>query len=284
MTSGASLLDAADDLEAVLTCPTTRTSRFLHAPVPARSVELDAWRTHVAYHRRRRAEERRALVERYFAKATRLARQYLRRGEPSEDLEQVALEALLLAIERFDPSRSVPFLGYANPTIVGALKRHYRDSGWSVRVPRRAHELSSAIRDAEELLSHDLRRPPSDGEVADLLGVAESEVVDTRKAHRSRNAASFSAPTWDQEGDDGAASLAWTIAAEDRSIEMAEERVAVEAVVQRLDPQARELLGLYFEDGLTQAEIAVELGVSQMQVSRRLNQVLEQMRSHLPDG
>jgi RNA polymerase sigma-B factor len=278
------LLDAADDLEALLTCPRTKRGRYVAAPA-APSVDFDTWRLHVSYHRRRRGDDRGKLVERYHATASRLSRRYLRQGEPKDDLEQVALEALLLAIGRFDPSRSLPFLGYANPTIVGALKRYYRDAGWALRVPRWAHELSSAIRDAAELLTHDLGRAPTEGEIADLLGVEVADVIATQAAQRGRSATSLSAPPAGTDGaDDGATSLEGTIASDARDIEQAEERVTIEAVVRLLDPQARELLGLYFQDGLTQAQIAERLGVSQMQISRRLAQVLEQVRSHLPNG
>ncbi|MFL6204916.1 MAG: sigma-70 family RNA polymerase sigma factor [Acidimicrobiales bacterium] len=278
------LLDAADDLEAHLTRPTTNVARFVMTSVRAPSVDEDDWRLHVRYHRRRRKDDRRALVERYHGNACRLSRQYHRNGEPQEDLEQVALEALLLALERFEPARSLPFLGFANPTMVGALKRHFRDAGWAVRVPRRVHELSSALRDADELLTQDLGRPPSPDEVADLLGMPVAEVLATRIAQSGRTPASISPRAHDGEAAEDAPSLEATLGSDDRSIEQAEERVTIEAAVRLLDPRSRELLGLYFEDGLTQSQIAERLGVSQMQISRRLAQVLDQLRSHLPEA
>ena len=280
------LLDAADDLEALLTCPTSRSAR--RAAVgrggPSPSVDLRCWRLHVCYHRRRRSEERQALIAEYHSHTRRLSRRYFRHGEPSDDLEQVALEALLLALERFDPTRSLPFLGYANPTIVGALKRHYRDTGWAVRVPRRAHELSSAVRDAEDLLTQDLQRAPTDAEVSDLLGVPMADVMSTRAAQHARAAASLDAPAPGVDGDLGVDPPADDGDRAAGSIGRAEDRVAVESVIRMLQPRTRELLGLYFEDQLSQAEIARRMGVSQMQVSRWLSQALQQIRSHLPDG
>ena len=281
------LLDAADALEADLTCPSHRapTRVLTRIRVGPTSVDRATWLLHVRYARRRRAVDRAELVSTYRPHARRLSRRYVRHGEPMEDLEQVAMEALLLAIERFEPTRSLPFLGYANPTIAGALKRHYRDTGWSVRVPRRAHDLASALRDAEDMLVQDLGRSPTDGEVADLLGIDVGEVRATRSAQHARAASSIDAPGPDAS-DDGAARIVDVSVdgLERTGIGRVDDRIAVEQVVQTLAPETRELLALYFEDQLTQSQIAQRIGVSQMQVSRLLARALKQLRDQLsPD-
>jgi RNA polymerase sigma-B factor len=275
------LLDAADALEAHLTCPRHQLGgRVARLGAYTPSVDQDLWRLHVRYARRRRDADRAELTARYDYHVRRLSRRYFRHGEPTEDLEQVALEALLLALERFDPGRSLPFLGYANPTIVGALKRYYRDAGWAMRVPRRAHDLSSALRDAEDVLAQDLGRQPTDGEVADLLGVSLTEVRSTRAAQHARAALSVDSPRPDGEGS----TQGIEIQEVEPGIDRVDDHVSIERVMRLLDPEARELIALYFEDQLTQSEIGERLGVSQMQVSRRLARALQQVRSHLPDA
>jgi len=122
------------------------------------AVDLPLWTVHVRYARRRDKRSLDQLVERYRAHAESQARRHYRRGEPIDDLTQVAFEALLLALRRFDPERRKPFLAFAKPTIVGSLRRHFRDAGWAIRVPRRVHELATPVRDAHELLTHDLGR------------------------------------------------------------------------------------------------------------------------------
>jgi RNA polymerase sigma-B factor len=182
-----------------------------------------------------------------------------------------------MAIERFDPDRGMPFLGFANPTIIGCLKRYYRDVGWAVRVPRRVHELSRPIRDAQELLSQDLGRAPSPSEIADLLGLDEHIVRDAMVAETVRATGSLDLPS----GDDGM-SIEQALGVNDPGIERAENRQALAESMRVLPPEDRELLQLYYGEQRTQSEIADQLGVSQMQISRTIDRIVRRLRSHLP--
>jgi RNA polymerase sigma-B factor len=214
-------------------------------------------------------------VQHYEGHARSLAKRFYRQREPLEDLQQVALEALLLALQRFDPEHKKPFFGFANPTIIGSLRRHYRDIGWSVRVPRRVHDLASTMRDATELLNQDLGRPPTTDELADLMGISEAEVDQAQAAMAARSTDSLDAPLGERDPAD-------VFGGEDKNLGLAENWVAVQQVLAILPDEDRTILQLYFVDELTQTEIAERTGVSQMHVSRALSRILRQMRSHLP--
>jgi RNA polymerase sigma-B factor len=153
--------------------------------------------------------------------------------------------------------------------------------GWSVRVPRWVHDMAKPLREAEDVLSQDLGRRPTDAELADLLGCDPHEIDASRVVEQLRTPASIDRSHASSEGQDH--TLADQLGADDRALDLTEERLAAQQVLTLLDPQHRELIGLYYEDGLTQAVIAERLGVSQMQVSRLLERVLNQVRSHLPD-
>jgi RNA polymerase sigma-B factor len=275
-----SLRASCDRLEAMLTCPTEPSAHraWVGRGAARPATDLALWTSHVALHRHRRPRDRSRLVEHYHHHARRLAQRYFRHGEPVDDLEQVALEGLVLALERFDPTRGLPFLGFANPTIAGSLKHHYRDAGWAIRVPRRVHDLSQPLRSAHEQLAQDLGREPSASEVADLLGVDEEEVRVAMEAERVRCTASIDAVV----SPDGDSSLKDRMGAVDPGLSRVDDLVSLQAALRHIDDEARELIGLYFEDGLTQQEIGRRLGVSQMQVSRLLDRVLSQLRSHIP--
>lgn len=271
------LAEVSADLEARLTRPLGRPAGRFQLGRLGRATAVDpaVWRRHVRYRQRRNLEDRTALVEHYAPHARRVAHRYYRSGEPREDLEQVALEGLVLALERFDPGRSIPFLGFATPTITGTIKRFYRDAGWGMRVPRRVHDLAGPIREAEEALAQDLGRRPAAQEVADWLALEVREVEAVRAAQRVRSASSFDVATG-EPGNDG------VLGAPDEDLGRVEDRAVVQAALLHLADDRRELLGLYFEDGLTQDQIAARLGVSQMQVSRLLRSTLDQLRSHVP--
>lgn len=267
---------AVDEATARRTIPSKRRERgrwLGRAEAP--SVEEDVWRDHVLLHRHDDRDARDRLVGHYQGHARSLAKRFYRQREPLEDLQQVALEALLLALQRFDPEHRKPFFGFANPTIVGSLRRHYRDIGWSVRVPRRVHDLASTMRDATELLTQDLGRPPTTTELADLMGIAEEEVDQAQAAMGARSPDSLDAPLGERDPAD-------VFGAEDRNLGLAENWVAVQQVLTLLPDSDRELLHLYFAEELTQTEIAERTGVSQMHVSRSLSRILRQIRSHLP--
>lgn len=213
---------------------------------------------------------RTALVEEYAPLARSVARRYHRGREPFEDLAQVALEALLVAIDRFDPDRKRPFVAFAIPTMAGTIKRYYRDHGWSIRVPRAVHDLASSIRHAVELLEQDLGREPSASEVADLLSVPTAEVERVLAATATRALRSLDEP--DVEASVGAPC---------RELDRAEDHEALGRALATLGPEERRAIVRYYEDGWTQARIAEELGRSQIHVSRVLARALARLRDHL---
>jgi RNA polymerase sigma-B factor len=268
---------AGDRARAVLTVPVDRAERrWLAGDVVRPAVDVALWTEHVRYARDRDEETLARLVERYRPHAESQARRHYRRGEPVDDLTQVAYEALMLALRRFDPDRSKPFLGFAKPTIVGSLRRHFRDAGWAIRVPRRVHELSSPVRDAQELLTHDLGRAPSPGEVADFIGVDEHTVLEAMTAEDARVTTSLDAP-------DPASGLQaeQVIGRLDRGFVGIENRTALLQSVERVSADDRRLLQMYFFEERTQTQIADVLGVSQMQVSRLLARAVRQLRRHM---
>jgi RNA polymerase sigma-B factor len=274
------LEDACDELEALLTCPVDRTSHrvMLDRGSPAPAVDMRIWTAHVALHNRGHTDARAALVEHYRAHAARLAARYHRHSESLEDLEQVALEGLVLALDRFDPDRSLPFLAFANPTITGLLKRHFRDRGWALRVPRSVHETSGPLRAAHDQLVQDLGRTPTLNELSDATGISVDRILATREAEQVRSSVSIEPPSGPESEARG------LIGEVDPSYARLDERLAVERAIRRLPDEARELLGLYYEDGLTQSQIAERLGCSQMNVSRRLERAIVQLRTQLRDA
>ena len=268
---------ASDHARALLTIPIDKVERRWLAGAAVRpAVDAELWRLHVRYARDRDEQTLVTLVERYRPHAEAQARRHYRRGEPIDDLTQVAYEALMQALQRFDPDRAKPFLAFAKPTIVGSLRRHFRDAGWAIRVPRRVHELASPVRDAQELLTHDLGRPPSPGEVADFIGVDEHEVLDALRAEEARVTTSLDAP-------DPASGLQaeQVIGRLDRGFVGIENRTALLQSLDRLSDDDRALLQMYFVDERTQSEIAEVLGCSQMQVSRLLRRAVRQLRRHM---
>ena len=219
------------------------------------------------------------LVVRYENHARGLARRFYRHREPLEDLVQVALEALLLALDRFDPERRMTFLGFANPTIVGSLNRYYRDAGWAMRVPRRVHELTRPVREAADLLHQDLGRAPTPLEIAELLGVPEERVIEALDATSVRALASLDAPA----SAEASSAVQRGLASSDPMLRSVENRATLQQLAGILDEDDRILLDRYFGQSMSQQQIAELMGVSQMQVSRSLAKVLRRLRSHLPE-
>jgi RNA polymerase sigma-B factor len=272
--------EAADRARTLLTVPADRVERrWLAGEAVRPAVDVELWGLHVRYDRDKDDAALRALVERYRPHAEAQARRHYRRGEPLDDLTQVAYEALMLALQRFDPERGKPFLAFAKPTIVGSLRRHFRDAGWAIRVPRRVHELASPVRDAQELLTHDLGRPPTPGEVADFIGVDEHDVLEAQRAEEVRATASLDAP-------DPASGLQaeQVIGRLDRGFVGIENRTALLQSLGLLSDDDRTLLQMYFVEEQTQSQIAAVLGCSQMQVSRLLRRAVRQLRRHLVGG
>ena len=240
------------------------------------AVEPGLWAVHVRYSRHDDEAALATLVDHYRPHAESQARRHYRRGEPLEDLTQIALEALLLALKRFDPDRRRPFLAYARPTMTGMIRRHFRDTGWSIRVPRRVHELASPMREARELLTHDFGREPSNAEVADFIGAEESEVLEVLTAEEVRMPSSLDAvdPVSQLQTEQ-------VVGRPDAGFSWIENRTALSQTLGLLSEDDRDLLRLYFLEEHTQTEIAEQLGCSQMQVSRLLAQAIRRLRKHI---
>jgi RNA polymerase sigma-B factor len=190
----------------------------------------------------------------------------------------VATIGLVKAVDRFDPSRQVEFSTYATPTIVGELKRHFRDKGWAVRVPRRLQELNLRLGTVIGKLSQDLQRSPTVAEIADAAGTSEDEVLEALDSAHAYSLISLDAST----GEEGL-SYHEQIGGEDEALEALEDRVSVGPLLSQLPARERRMLYLRFYKGLTQSEIAQQLGISQMHVSRLLAKTLNTLRSGLQD-
>ncbi len=226
-------------------------------------------------HRAGDRSAREALVERFLPLARQLARRYQRAEEPLDDLVQVASLGLIKAIDRFDPAREVAFSSYAVPTILGEIKRHFRDRTWAVRVPRDLQELALKVDKAVVRLSKDLHRSPSVDEIAEAVGAVEEEVLEALEAGGAYRAASFEAP---RGGDTDAETLGEAVGTDETGFHLAENRATLGRLLGALTPREREVLRLRFEEDMTQAEIGAIIGVSQMQVSRLIRQAISRLR------
>ena len=216
------------------------------------------------------------LVAAHMGLASYLARRFANRGQPLDDLVQVAALGLLKAVDRFDPGLGIEFSTYATTTIVGELKRHLRDKGWAVRAPRRMQELYLNLSQVIDVLGQELGRSPTISELAREAGVSEEDVLEALEAGQAYRFASLDAPKSD--GDNGD-SLGDRLGAEDKEIVRAEERATLDPLLQQLPTKQRQVVELRFFEGLTQSEIARRLGISQMQVSRLLTRSVAQLRS-----
>jgi len=216
---------------------------------------------------------REQLVAAHLGLAEYLARRFANRGEALDDLVQVASLGLIKAVDRFDPERGVEFSTYATHTIVGELKRHFRDKGWAIRAPRRMQELYLRLGKVVGVLGQELGRSPTIAELAAEVKVSEEEVLEALEAGQAYRSTSLDAPS--EEGEP----LAARIGEDDPSIEIAESRATLSPLLAQLLPRERLILHLRFFDGLTQSEIASRLGISQMHVSRLLARSVAQLRS-----
>jgi RNA polymerase sigma-B factor len=217
-----------------------------------------------------------ALVSEYLPLARRLAQRYERGREPLDDLVQVASVGLLKAIDRFDHTRPTAFSSFAVPTIAGELKRHFRDKGWWVRVPRGLQELAMRVEHVAGELQSTHGRAPTPDEIAQHLGIGIEEVLDAREAAGAYRPVSLDGPR-DEADADGA--LADTIGREDPGYDLAEDSLTVERLLSSLSNREREILRLRFVEDLTQSQIGARVGLSQMHVSRLLRQVVARLRS-----
>jgi len=216
---------------------------------------------------------REEIVEMFLPLAEYLARRFAGRGEALDDLVQVASLGLLNAIDRFDPGREVQFSTYAAVTIVGELKRHFRDKGWAIRVPRRLQEVALRVNAVLPELSQELGRSPTIEEISQRCEAPAEEILDAMEAVQAYSTSSLETPV----GEEGTAPID-VLGEEDASIEMLESWSAVGPALRKLPRRERTVLYLRFFRGLTQSEIAREVGVSQMHVSRILSQTLRHLR------
>ena len=232
------------------------------------AARLEAFRQ---YRETRDRALRNELIEEHAGLAEALARRMSHRGESHEDLRQVALVGLLKAVERFDPDHGVRFTSFATPTILGELKRHFRDRGWAVRVPRRVQELNLEVRDATATLSQELGRAPTTAEIAGRAGVDLEDVIESMEAGSLYRLASLDAGV---SADDDWEPSSW-LAVEDRDLADTDDRLTVEELLGLLPEREQRIMYLRFFEGLTQSEIAEQVGVSQMHVSRLLSRSIE---------
>jgi RNA polymerase sigma-B factor len=221
---------------------------------------------------------REELVERFLPLARQLARRYRHTDEPQEDLTQVACVGLLKAIDRYEPERGSSFTRYAVPTILGELKRHFRDQGWAVHVPRALQERALQVNQAVSTLSARLGRSPTAQEIARAIEADPEEVLEAMEAATAYGASSLDAPRPGSDEDEGR-TYGDTVASEEEGYELVAARDAVLPGLRALPPRERVIVHLRFERDLTQAEIAERVGVSQMHVSRLLRRSLERLRA-----
>ena len=212
-----------------------------------------------------------------------LANKFKNRGEPLDDLIQVGYLGLLKAIDRFDPSRGLEFTTYATPTIMGEIKRHFRDKGWSVRVPRRLQELSAKVNQATDVLTTELQRSPKIEEIAEYLDASVDEVLEAMESSSAYSSVPLEG-TGNNDNDD-APSVLDRYATEDSALNFTDDRLIIEEALKGFSPREREVIDLRFLQGMTQIEIAEQLGISQVQVSRLLRRTLKKIQDKIdPEG
>jgi RNA polymerase sigma-B factor len=228
------------------------------------------------YARTRDIGVRDELIEAHLRLAEHLARRFSNRGVPVDDLIQVASLGLVKAVERFDPDRGLEFSTFATPTIVGELKRHFRDKGWAVRVPRRVQELHVEINALVGELTQKFGRSPTIPEIAERAGTSEEEILEAMEAGQAYRSASIDAPGGDS--DDGAPGLSDQLGSSDSALLDAENRMLLAELIQTLPKREQLMLHLRFFEGMTQSQIAERLGISQMHVSRLLAKSLNLLR------
>jgi RNA polymerase sigma-B factor len=245
---------------------------FEHTPERVESDEL-----FVRWQRHGDQRAREELVNRFLPLARNLARRYAGAREPFDDLLQVASLGLVKAVDRFDVDRGAAFSSFAVPTILGELKRYFRDLGWSVHVPRGAQEQALKVQEAHERLTTKTGRPPTVDELAQYLELSIEDVLDALETAAAHHSASLDAPREvDSSGESGA--LVDVFGEEDGRYELVDETVTISVAARKLSARERRVLALRFAGDMTQTQIAKEIGVSQMQVSRILRRALNRLR------
>jgi RNA polymerase sigma-B factor len=230
------------------------------------------------YHEQGDVSAREQLIEQYMSLVRSLARRYSYRGEQLDDLVQIGAIGLIKAIDRFDLSRGVELTTYATPNIIGEIKRHFRDRGWSVRVPRGLQELNVQLSRLVEQLTVQLGRSPTISELAEAASVQEEEVLEALESGRAYSSLSLSGGGGD---DDGELDPLESLGTEEHEYEISEDRAVLAPGFRALDNRERKILHLRFFKGLTQSQIAQEVGISQMHVSRLIRRSLEKIRDEI---
>lgn len=259
---------------------------FHDAPAPPKGrLAWDKARTHELFHRYKDEGDvsaRDELIMSHLNLVRFLASKFKNRGEPLDDLIQVGTIGLIKAIDRFDQGRGLEFTTYATPTILGEIKRHFRDKGWSVRVPRRLQELSAKVNQTTDQLTRELQHSPSVEEVAKRLEVSVDEVLEAMESSGAYSSVPLEAGSSD---DEDAPAVIDHYASVDGDLVASDDRMVVADAIREFSPREREVINMRFHDGLTQAEIAQKLGVSQVQVSRLLRRTLKKMQDKVdPEG
>jgi RNA polymerase sigma-B factor len=232
------------------------------------------------YHEEGDLHAREKLIEQYMSLVRSLARRYSYRGEQLEDLVQIGAIGLIKAIDRFDLERGVELTTYATPNIIGEIKRHFRDKGWSVRVPRGLQELNVQLSRLMEQLTVQLGRSPTIAELAKASGTQEEEVLEALESGRAYSSLSLSSGSGGADGDEDLDPLE-SIGTEEHQYQVSEDRAVLAPGFRALDERERRILQLRFFDGLTQSQIAQQVGISQMHVSRLIRRSLEKIRAEI---
>jgi RNA polymerase sigma-B factor len=229
----------------------------------------------------RRTVCREELVQLHLPLVDHCARRFANRGEPLDDLVQVGTIGLIKSVDRFDTDRGVEFSTYATPTIIGEIKRYFRDKGWAIRVPRRLQELRMSISSVTGELSQELGRSPTPREIAEKIGVGVEQVMEGLESANAYSTLSLDAG--DSNEDGGSMSMLETLGMDDDALAHVEIRESIKPLIEQLPSREKKILMLRFFRGMTQSQIAAEIGVSQMHVSRLLNRTLEQLRLSLSE-
>jgi RNA polymerase sigma-B factor len=231
------------------------------------------------YHEQGDLQAREQLIEQYMSLVRSLARRYSYRGEQLDDLVQIGAIGLIKAIDRFDLSRGVELTTYATPNIIGEIKRHFRDRGWSVRVPRGLQELNVQLSKLVEQLTVQLSRSPTIPELAKAAGVEEEEVLEALESGRAYSSLSLSQGAGTEDGEE--IDPLEMLGDVEHQYEVSEDRAVLAPGFKVLDDRERTILHLRFFEGLTQSQIAAQVGISQMHVSRLIRRALEKIRDEI---
>ncbi len=226
-------------------------------------------------------EAREQLIENHLNLVRFLAAKFKNRGEPLEDLVQVGSLGLIKAIDRFEPDRGLEFTTFATPTIMGEIKRHFRDKGWSVRVPRRLQELSARVNQITDELTSELNRTPTVDEIAERLDTTADEVLEAMESSSAYTSVPLEGGGANEDED--TPSIIDRFATEDTDLAAIDDRMVIEDTIAGFSPREQDAIRMRFVEGLTQVEIAEKLGISQVQVSRLLRRALKRVQERLEE-